>query len=57
MIPSGHSYYHRRAREHRALARTASHPEQRAMHDNLVQAYVGLARTHRLRMRLRLKQA
>lgn len=57
MIPSRFSYYRRRAREHRALARTAAHPEHRAMHDRLVEAYLALARLHRPRKLLRLKPA
>ncbi len=55
MIPSGHSYYHRRAREHRALAQVAAGAEERAMHSRLVEAYEALARSHRPRKLLHLK--
>ncbi|MBO9576895.1 MAG: hypothetical protein J7494_14285 [Sphingobium sp.] len=57
MIPTRHSYYRRRAQEHRVLARAASLPEIRAMHDRLVEAYTGLTRLHRPRRQLRLKPA
>ena len=57
MIPSNHSYYSRRAREHRALADTARHGDQRAMHERLVEAYLALANLHRPRKTLSLKPA
>lgn len=46
MIPSAHSYYVRRAREHGALARAATHADQRSMHERIVEAYTALARLH-----------
>ncbi len=49
MIPTRHDYYRRRAREHRRLALAATAPEDRAMHDQLVTAYNGLARRYLLR--------
>ncbi|HZV57226.1 MAG TPA: hypothetical protein VFF89_06080 [Sphingobium sp.] len=55
MIPSRHSYYHRRAREHRALAQAATQAEDRAMHNRLVEAYEALAHRHRPRKLLHLK--
>ena len=55
MIPSRHAYYRSRAREHRALAQRAIAPEQRMMHDRLVEAYAALARQARLRQVVKLK--
>jgi hypothetical protein len=55
MIPTRHDYYRRRAREHRNLALSASHPEMRAMHDQLMRAYDGLARRYLLREVVKLK--
>ncbi|MBU0557723.1 MAG: hypothetical protein KKD64_09065 [Alphaproteobacteria bacterium] len=55
MIPTRYTYYRNRAREHRRLAQTAIAPEQRSMHDRLVEAYTDLARQSRLRQVVRLK--
>lgn len=55
MIPTRHEYYRRRATEHRRLALAATAPDQRAMHDRLVDAYAGLARQYRLREVVTLK--
>ena len=49
MIPTRHDYYRRRASEHRGLALAARQPDQRAMHDQLMRAYDGLARRYQLR--------
>jgi hypothetical protein len=53
MIPSRHDYYSRRAHEHRALARRAHGAMQRAMHETLVEAYIGLANDARRREQMR----
>ncbi len=55
MIPTRHDYYRRRAREHRSLALSTNQPEQRAMHDQLMRAYDGLARQYQMREVLVLK--
>lgn len=55
MIPTRYTYYRNRAREHRLLAESAAAPEQRLMHDRLVEAYISLARQSRLRRAVRFK--
>jgi transcription-repair coupling factor (superfamily II helicase) len=55
MIPTRYDYYRRRLQEHRRLAQAASEPEQRAMHDRLVEVYGTLARQSRLRQVVKLK--
>lgn len=57
MIPSNYSYYSRRAQEHRALANAASHTDQRAMHERLVETYLALAQLYRPREFPRVKSA
>lgn len=54
-MPTRYEYYKARAREHRQLAAKALHPEDRAMHEQLVKAYTGLAKEHRLRQVFTLK--
>ncbi len=57
IVATRYEYYKARVREHRRLAAQAMHPEDRAMHEQLVKAYTGLAREHRLRQVFTLKVA